>query len=108
MATTRKSAKRAKNSERRGASARRKTGRKRTTSRRPVTRVKTTGRSRRKSANSLSKRAAQGVRAARSGVKTVKQAGDKIWKRLRATTTQVVEGVRDRLADDAERTTPSR
>ena len=90
----------------RGASARKKTGRKKTASRRPAAKTRT--RSRRKSANALKKRAAQGVRAASSGVKTMKRAGDKIWESLRATTTQVVGGVRDRLADDDEQTASSR
>jgi hypothetical protein len=109
MATTRKSAKRAagKKSGSRSASARKKTARKKTASRRSGPKAKETARPRRKSSTTLRKRAAKGLRAAQGGVETVKQAGDKIWESLRATTTQVVEGVRDRFGEDTDRSTPS-
>jgi hypothetical protein len=111
MATARKSAKRAasKKSRTRRASARKKTTRKKTVSRRSSVKAKPRRRSRRKKAAAvLRQRAAKGLRAARSGVKTVKQTGGKIWESLRTTTTQVVGGVRDRLNDDAGPTTPNR
>ena len=104
MARARKSAKRAaakKKPRSSRGSARKKTSRKKAVGRRSGAKVKTAKRSRRKSGTPLSKRAAKGLRAARSGVSTVKRAGNKIWGRLRATTTQVVEGVRDRLGDEA-------
>lgn len=109
MATTRKSAKRAagKKSGGRKTSARTKTTRKKTASRRSGSKAKKAARPRRKSASTLRKRAAEGLRAARGGVETVKQAGDKLWDSLRSTTSQVVGGVRDRLGEDAERSRPA-
>ena len=109
MATTRKSAKRTagKKSGGRGASARKKTTGKKSASRRSGSKAKKATRPRRKSAGTLRKRAAQGLRVARGGVESVKQAGDKLWESLRSTTAQVVEGVRDRLGEDVERSRPT-
>jgi hypothetical protein len=92
MATTRKSAKR-------GA------GKKGTTAKRSSTR-----KSPRKSASkggakrsagskaaSVKRKAKKGLKAARAGLKTARQAGEKTWRTLRAKTAQVVEGVKDTL-----------
>lgn len=103
MATTRKSAKRTgrkKSGGRKPASAGKKATRRKAVSRRSS--PKTKG-ARKKKGTSLSRRAAQGLRAARGGVKSVRQAGDKIWEALRSTTAHVVEGVKDRLAEETER-----
>ena len=102
MATTRKSAKR---------TARKKTSRKRASAGKKATRTKAVSRrssrkskgARKKKGAALRRRAAQGLRAARGGVKSVRQAGDKIWEALRSTTAHVVEGVKDRLAEENER-----
>jgi hypothetical protein len=52
---------------------------------------------------SLKKTARKGLRAARGGIKTVRQAGEKTWEALRSTTAQVVEGVKDKFGDDSDR-----
>jgi hypothetical protein len=104
MATTRKSAKRTarkKTSGRKRASAGKKAVRRKAVSRRSS--PKTKGARKKKKGTPLSRRAAQGLRAARGGVKSVRQAGDKIWEALRSTTAHVVEGVKDRLAEETER-----
>ena len=103
MATTRKSAKRAarkKTSGRKRASAGKKATRTKAVSRRSSRKSKG---ARKKKGAALRRRAAQGLRAARGGVKSVRQAGDKIWEALRSTTAHVVEGVKDRLAEENER-----
>ena len=97
MAPTRKSAKRAgkKRSRTKRASAKKRPTRK-AASRRSA---KTTRRARKTS--SLKRRARQGLRAARGGLDTVRQAGERTWEVLKSTTSQVVEGVKDRLGDDS-------
>lgn len=50
----------------------------------------------------------KGLRAAKGGLKTVRQAGEKTWNVLRSTTAQVVEGVKDRLSDESDRNQTSR
>jgi hypothetical protein len=111
MATTRKSARKSakrtagKKSGRRGASAQKKATRAKAASRRSGPKAKKATRPRGTSAATLKKRAAEGLRVARGGVETVKQAGDKLWDSLRSTTAQVVEGVKDRLGED-ERSRP--
>jgi hypothetical protein len=103
MATTRKSAKRTarkKTSGRKRASAGKKATRTKAVSRRSSPKAKAV---RKKKGTALRRRAAQGLRAARGGVKSVRQAGDKIWEALRSTTAHVVEGVKDRLTEENER-----
>jgi hypothetical protein len=46
---------------------------------------------------SLKKTARKGLRAARGGIATVRQAGEKTWEALKSTTTQVVEGVKEKF-----------
>jgi hypothetical protein len=84
MAATRKSAKRTAGKKRRSAS--RAASKKRSTKKRTA----------RKTA---SKRASKSsvVRAAKGGLKSVRQAGERTWETLKSTTAQVVEGVRDRI-----------
>jgi hypothetical protein len=45
----------------------------------------------------LKQKARKGLRAARGGIDTVRQAGEKTWEALKSTTAQVVEGVRERI-----------
>jgi hypothetical protein len=45
----------------------------------------------------LQRKARRGLRAARGGIDTVRQAGEKTWEALKSTTAQVVEGVRDKI-----------
>jgi hypothetical protein len=112
MATTRKSARKSakrtagKKSRGKGASAQKKATRTKAASRRSGPKAKKAARPRGTSAATLKKRAVEGLRVARGGVETVKQAGDKLWDSLRSTTAQVVEGVRDRLGEDDERSRP--
>ena len=108
MAPTRKSAKRAgkKRSGAKRASAKRASAKKRPT-RKAATRKaasrrrspKTTKRSTRTLA--LKRRAEQGLKAARGGLDTVKEAGERTWEVLKSTTSHVVEGVKERLAEDS-------
>jgi hypothetical protein len=51
----------------------------------------------------LKRKAQQGLRVAKGGINTVRQAGEKTWEALKSTTAHVVEGVRDRLGDDSDR-----
>jgi hypothetical protein len=103
MAPTRKSAKRAgkKRSGARRASAKKRSTRK-AASRRGT---KTAKRGARKTAKrgarkaTLKRRAKEGLRAARGGIDTVREAGERTWDVLKSTTSQVVEGVKDRLGE---------
>jgi hypothetical protein len=105
MAATKKSTKRSKGKRARGkkrASAKRSPARK---SARSGAR-KTTSKRRTKAATAraagLKRTARQGLRAARDGIDTVKQAGEKTWEVLKSTTAQVVEGVRDTMTREPE------
>lgn len=107
MAATRKSSKRTAGKKRAGA--------KRTSAKkRPVRKAaskrgaKSSGtKARKKKAANLRRTAAKGLKAARGGLDTVRQAGDKAWGALKSTTAQVVEGVKDRF-DDSGRDTDYR
>jgi hypothetical protein len=65
--------------------------------------AKKTARSR---ATALERRARKGLGVAREGFDSVLEAGGKTWRTLKKTTSQMVEGVKDTLAGDAE--TPRR
>lgn len=96
MAPTRKSAKRTagkKRSAKRG-STRNRTVRKSTARRGTKSRG---ARTEKKKSLNLRKGAKKGLQVARSGIDTVREAGDKAWSALKSTTAQVVEGVRDRM-----------
>jgi hypothetical protein len=97
MATTRKSTKRAgkKRSGAKRASARKRSTRK-AASRRGT---KATKRGARKA--TLKRRAKKGLRVAREGLDTVRQAGERTWDVLKSTTSQVVEGVKERFGEDS-------
>jgi hypothetical protein len=82
MAATRKSTKRTAAKKR--SSAKRSSTKKRPKSKAPKT-------------TALQRQARKGLRAAKDGIETVRQAGEKTWETLKATTAQVVEGVRDRI-----------
>jgi hypothetical protein len=82
MAATRKSTKRT-------AGKKRSSAKRSSTKKRPKSKaLKTT---------TLKRKARQGLRAAKSGIASVRQAGEKTWETLKSTTAQVVEGVRDRI-----------
>jgi hypothetical protein len=95
MAATKKSAKRAGRKTRAAsqrASARKKPVRKATSKRRG----KASSTSAKRKSN-LKSKTAKGLRAARKGIGTVRQAGERTWELLKSTTGQVVEGVRGKL-----------
>jgi hypothetical protein len=100
MAATRKSAKRA-------AGKKRKSAKRSSAKKRPARKAAAKGRARRGTAKGAAlkrtaKRTAQkGLRAAREGIDTVRQAGEKTWGVLKSTTTQVVEGVKDRFGEES-------
>jgi hypothetical protein len=106
MATKRKSAKRTagkKTSGSKRASARKKPARKKS-AKRGASSKRTAGRKK----GPLGRRVAKGLQAARGGIDSARQAGDKIWGALRSTTAQVVEEVKDRLGEDSDRNMPTR
>jgi hypothetical protein len=98
---TRKSAKGAK---------KRKSAKRASAKKRPARKAAAKGRGRGRAAKTatLKRTARKGLRAAREGIDTVRQAGEKTWEALKSTTTQVVEGVRDRLGDESDQTTTRR
>jgi hypothetical protein len=49
----------------------------------------------------LKRQARKGMRAAKGGLKTVRQAGERTWEVLKSTTAQVVEGVKDKMSDSS-------
>lgn len=59
---------------------------------------RTKGRSSKKTTG-LGRTARKGLRAARGGIDTVRQAGEKTWEALKSTTAQVVGGVKGRLGE---------
>jgi hypothetical protein len=89
MAATKKSTKRKAGKKR--SSAKRVSGKKRKVRRTP------------KKSSDLRRRAKKGLRVARSGIDTVREAGDKAWTALKSTTSQVVGGVKDRFAEETRR-----
>jgi hypothetical protein len=92
MASTRKSTKRATGKKR--GSAKRSSAKKQP-SRKAASR--SGKRSKALKATTLKRKARKGLRAAKGGIDTVRQAGEKTWAVLKSTTAQVVEGVRDRI-----------
>jgi hypothetical protein len=97
MAPTRKSTKRS--ARKKGKAAKRSAARKRP-ARKAAGRRKTSKRGS-KTAKVLKRRAKQGLKAARGGLDTVREAGERTWETLKSTTAQVVEGVKDRLGEDS-------
>jgi hypothetical protein len=66
---------------------------------RPARKTASRGRTKSKvlKTTSLKRKARKGLRAAKGGIESVKQAGERTWETLKSTTAQVVEGVRDRI-----------
>jgi hypothetical protein len=100
MAATRKSAKRAAKKKRAGA----KRG---SAKKRPVRKAasRRAGKTRRTGARRTAKlkgKAKKGLKVAREGLDTVKEAGEKTWDILKSTTSQVVEGVRGKLGQNPD------
>lgn len=92
MAATRKSTKRTtgkKRSSAKRSSTKKRTGRKASSKGRTKSKARKT--------TTLKRTARKGLRAAKGGLETVRQAGEKTWETLKSTTSQVVEGVRDRI-----------
>jgi hypothetical protein len=98
MAATKKSAKRS-------ARKKRKSAKRPSAKKRPARKAVAKGRTRRRAPKSaaLKRTAKKGLRVAQEGIETVRQAGEKTWGVLKSTTTQVVEGVRDKLGQDSDR-----
>jgi hypothetical protein len=93
MAATRKSAKRRRGQKKAtGAKpAKRATGRKRSS-----TKSASRSRAARGSVPKLKRKARRGLGIAKEGLDTVRAAGGKAWKALRARTTQIMDNVRDK------------
>lgn len=98
MARTRKSAKRSTRKKQSGA--------KRTTAKNTAVRKSAPRRAAKRSGSKskrtartggLKRQARKGLQAARGGIETVRQVGDKAWETLKSTTAQVVEGVKETL-----------
>ena len=107
MAATRKSAKR--------SAAKKSAAAKRPSSKKKAVRKSTSKRRTKKSASKttgLKRQARKGLKVARGGFDSVMQAGEKTWKGLKSTTTNVmegvVEGVKDTFAGDTPRRPSSR
>jgi hypothetical protein len=104
MAATRKSAKR--------SAAKKRAAAKRPSSKKQPARKATSKRRAKKLAalkpTSLKRQAKKGLKAARGGLDSVLQAGEKTWETLKTTTTNVVEGVKETFAGDLPRRPPSR
>jgi hypothetical protein len=86
------------------SSARKRPARKAATKRRvrgKATKRSSAKRSSSKSA-SLKRRARKGIQAAKGGIDTVRQAGERTWEVLKSTTAQVVEGVKDRMSESPQ------
>jgi hypothetical protein len=101
MAATRKSAKKTTRKKRSGAkrsSAKKATPRKRASKRRTKA-----GATRAPKKSSLKRKANKGLRVAREGLGTVREAGEKTWEVLKSTTAQVMDGVRDKLGEGPDR-----
>jgi hypothetical protein len=109
MAPTRKSAKRSAGKKRSGA--KRASGRKRPSpAKKRSTRKSASSRAAKRGGRktSLKRRAEKGIQAARGGLGTVVEAGERTWQALRSTTAQVVEGVKERLGEDSRSDNDSR
>jgi hypothetical protein len=96
MAATRKSAKR--------SAAKRRTAAKRPSSKKQPARKSGSKRRGKKSAprktTSLKRQAKKGLKAARGGLDSVLQVGEKTWESLKTTTANVVEGVKETFAGE--------
>jgi hypothetical protein len=104
MAATRKSAKRTARKKRGGAAKRstaKKSAARKTASRRTAKSVRGGGKKTKRAAG-LKRQAEKGLQAARGGIETVRQVGDRAWETLKSTTSQVVEGVKETLSREDE------
>jgi hypothetical protein len=95
MAATRKSAKR--RTGKRKATGSKRAAPKRASGRKRAS-TKSAKRSRRVrvSAPKLKRKARRGLKVAKEGLDTVRAAGGKAWQTLRATTTQIIDNVREK------------
>ena len=99
MAATRKRTGARKRSRSKGASAKKRPARK-AASRRGG-RSRSAKKSSRRNSN-LKRQARKGLRAAKGGIKTVRQVGERTWEVLKSTSAQVVGGVRDKMSESPE------
>lgn len=76
----------------------RKSAKRSTTKKRPAAKRQTKKAPPAKKKSKRKGQARKGLKAARRGLSRVMKAGGKTWRTLKATTTQVVEGVKDTLA----------
>jgi hypothetical protein len=92
MAATRKSTKRT-------AGKKRSSAKRSSTKKRAGRKSASRGRAKSKALKTatLKRRARKGFKAAKGGIESVRQAGERTWETLKSTTAQVVEGVRDRI-----------
>ncbi len=82
-------------------SAKRSAAKKRPTAKRASSKKKPARKTANPRATQVMKRhARKGLKAARGGLDTVLQAGEKTWKTLKSTTAQVVEGVKETFAGE--------
>jgi hypothetical protein len=93
MATTRKPAKRS--IRKKAAAPTRGAATSGAKSRKRTTRSKSTRKAKASKNLKLKKTASRGLRLAREGLQSVRQAGGKAWEAVKDTTTQMVENVRD-------------
>jgi len=107
MAPSRKSARQA-------AGKKKRAGSKRTSAKKRPVRKAASKRGTRSSSRGQKKKttlkgtARKGLRAAREGIDTVREAGGRTWEVLKSTTSQVVEEFKDRLGQSAEPGGPPR
>lgn len=95
MAATRKSAKR-RTGKRKATGAKRAAPKRASGRKRSSTKSAKRSRRVRVSAPKLKRKARRGLKVAKEGLDTVREVGDKAWQALRATTTQIIDNVRDR------------
>jgi hypothetical protein len=92
MAATRKSTKRTagkKRSSAKRSSTKKRAGRKSASNGRAKSKALKTA--------TLKRRARKGLKAAKGGIESMRQVGERTWETLKSTTAQVVEGVKDRI-----------
>jgi hypothetical protein len=95
MAATRKSAKR-RTGKKKATGAKRATPKRATGRKRSSTKSASRSRRARISVPKLKRKARRGLGMAKEGLDTVREVGGKAWQSIRATTTHIIDNVRDR------------
>lgn len=101
MVATKKSAKRG--AAKTGPAAKRKSGKKKKSAGRSASK-RAANKAAAPKTTRLKRQARKGLKAARSGINTVLQAGGKTWKTLKSTTAHVAEGVKETLVREPRST----